>query len=70
MACYEFKGMKPVVHESAFIHPLAAVTGNVKIGKDVYVGPGAAIRGDWGKIIIEDGCNVQESCTIQLCKVA
>ncbi len=66
MACYEFKGIKPVVHESAFIHPLAAVTGNVIIGKDVYVGPGAAIRGDWGKIIIEDGCNIQESCTIHM----
>ena len=66
MSCYEFKGMKPVVHESAFIHPLAAVTGNVKIGKDVYVGPGAAIRGDWGKIIIEDGCNMQESCIIHM----
>ena len=66
MACYEFKGMKPIVHESAFIHPLAAVTGNVIIGKDVYVGPGAAIRGDWGKIIIEDGCNVQENCIIHM----
>ncbi len=63
---YEFKGFKPVVHESAFIHPLAAVTGNVIIGKDVYIGPGAAIRGDWGAIIIEDGCNVQESCTIHM----
>jgi phenylacetic acid degradation protein len=66
MACYEFNGAKPVVHESAFIHPLAAVTGNVIVGKDVYVGPGAAVRGDWGKIIIEDGCNVQESCTIHM----
>jgi carbonic anhydrase/acetyltransferase-like protein (isoleucine patch superfamily) len=66
MACYEFKGIKPVVHESSFIHPLAAVTGNVIIGKNVYVGPGAAIRGDWGKIIIEDGCNVQENCTIHM----
>ena len=66
MACYEFKGIKPVVHESSFIHPLAAVTGNVIIGKDVYVGPGAAIRGDWGKIIIEDGCNVQENCIIHM----
>ena len=66
MACYEFKGMIPVVHESASIHPLAAVTGNVIIGKDVYVGPGAAIRADWGKIIIEDGCNVQESCIIHM----
>ena len=66
MACYEFKGIKPVVHEASFIHPLAAVTGNVIIGKDVYVGPGAAIRGDWGKIIIEDGCNVQENCIIHM----
>lgn len=63
---YEFKGFVPVVHESAFVHPQAAVTGNVIIGKDVYIGPGAAIRGDWGGIIIEDGCNVQENCTIHM----
>jgi phenylacetic acid degradation protein len=63
---YEFKGYKPVIHESAFIHPQATVTGNVIIGKNVYVGPGAAIRGDWGQIIIEDGCNVQENCTIHM----
>jgi phenylacetic acid degradation protein len=63
---YSFKGFIPVVHPSAFVHPLAAVTGNVIIGKDVYVGPGAAIRGDWGGIIIEDGCNVQENCTIHM----
>jgi carbonic anhydrase/acetyltransferase-like protein (isoleucine patch superfamily) len=66
MACYEFNNLKPVVHESSFIHPLAAVTGNVIIGKEVYIGPGAAIRGDWGKIIIEDGCNVQENCTVHM----
>ena len=63
---YEFKGFKPVVHESAFVHPQAVVTGNVIIGKDVYIGPCAAIRGDWGGIIIEDGCNVQENCTIHM----
>jgi phenylacetic acid degradation protein len=63
---YEFNGYKPVVHESSFVHPLAAVTGNVIIGRDVYIGPGAAIRGDWGKIVIEDGCNVQENCTIHM----
>jgi UDP-3-O-[3-hydroxymyristoyl] glucosamine N-acyltransferase len=45
---YSFKGFIPVVHPSSFIHPQAAVTGNVIIGKNVYVGPGAAIRGDWG----------------------
>lgn len=63
---YEFNGYRPVVHESSFVHPQACVTGNVIIGRDVYVGPGAAIRGDWGKIIIEDGCNVQENCTIHM----
>ncbi len=66
MACYEFKGIKPVIHASSFIHPLAAVTGNVVIGKNVYIGPGAAIRGDFGKIIIENGCNVQENCIIHM----
>jgi len=63
---YEFKGFIPVVHESAFIHPQASVIGNVTIGKDVYIGPGAAIRGDWGEIIIKDGSNVQENCTIHM----
>jgi phenylacetic acid degradation protein len=63
---YSFKDSIPVIDESSFIHPLAAVTGNVIIGKNCYIGPGAAIRGDWGKIIIEDGCNVQENCTIHL----
>lgn len=63
---YQFKNYIPVVHETSFIHPLAAVTGNVIIGKHVYVAPGAAIRGDWGQIIIEDGCNIQENCTIHM----
>jgi len=63
---YEFNGIKPVVHESSFVHSQAAVTGNVVIGKDVYIGPGCALRGDWGKIIIEDGCNVQENCTVHM----
>lgn len=63
---YEFKGYRPVVHESAFVHPQAVVTGNVVIGREVYIGPGAAVRGDWGKIVIKDGCNVQENCTIHM----
>ena len=61
---YQFGGFIPVIHESAFVHPQAAVTGNVIIGRDVYIGPGAALRGDWGGIEIADGCNVQENCTI------
>lgn len=63
---YEFEGFIPVVHPSSFVHPQATVTGNVIIGQNVYIGPGAAIRGDWGQIIISDGCNVQENCTIHM----
>lgn len=63
---YSFKGHTPVVHESSFVHPLAAVTGNVIIGKNCYIGPGAAIRGDWGQIILEDGVNIQENCTVHM----
>ena len=63
---FEFDGHRPVIHESSFVHPNATVTGNVVIGRDVYVGPGAAIRGDWGAVVIEDGCNVQEGCVIHM----
>lgn len=66
MSVYSFNGFIPVVKESSFIHPKASVTGNVIIGENVYIGPGAAIRGDWGQIIIKDGCNVQENCTIHM----
>jgi phenylacetic acid degradation protein len=63
---FEFEGIRPVIHESSFIHPNAVVTGRVVIGRDVYIGPGAALRGDWGEIEIHDGCNVQENCTIHM----
>lgn len=66
MAIYSFNGFIPVVKESSFVHPQASVIGNVIIGENVYVGPSAVIRGDWGQIIIEDGCNVQENCTIHM----
>lgn len=63
---YEYNGIKPVVHPTAWVHPQAAVTGDVIIGAFCYIGPGAALRGDWGSIVIEDGCNVQENCTIHM----
>ncbi len=63
---YSFNEFIPVAHASSFIHPLASVTGNVIIGKNCYIGPGAALRGDWGQILLEDGCNVQENCTIHM----
>ena len=63
---YSFNQFIPVVDPSSFVHPQASVTGNVIIGKNVYIGPGAALRGDWGGIVNEDGCNVQENCTIHM----
>ena len=63
---YEFNGYKPVIDPSSFVHKEATIIGNVIIGKDVYVGPGASIRGDWGQITIEDGCNVQDNCIIHI----
>lgn len=66
MAIYEYNNIKPVIDESSFVHPLASVIGNVIIGKNVFVGSGASIRGDFGGVVIKDGCNVQENCQIHM----
>jgi len=63
---YEFNGYKPVIHPSTYVHKEATIIGNVIIAKNVYIGPGASLRGDWGKITIEDGCNIQDNCTIHI----
>lgn len=63
---FSFEGFVPVVDPSSYVHPTATVIGNVIIGKDVFVGAGAVIRGDWGGIEIEDGCNIQETCVIHM----
>lgn len=55
-----------MVAATAFVHPQATVIGNVIIGADCYIGPGAVLRGDWGAIVLEDGCNVQENCTVHM----
>ena len=66
MAIYQFLNFIPVVHETAFVHPQANVTGDVVIGPKCYVGPGAVLRGDWGRIVLEEGVNVQENCTVHM----
>ena len=63
---YEFNKYKPVIHPTSFVHKEATIIGNVIIGKDVYIGPGACLRGDWGQITIKDGCNVQDNCIIHI----
>ena len=66
MPVYSFKEFIPVVDPSSFIHSSAVIIGNVIIGKNVYIGPNAVLRGDWGLIQIDDGCNVQENCVIHM----
>lgn len=66
MAIYRFLDFVPVVDETAFVHPQANVTGDVIIGPHCYIGPGAVLRGDWGRIVLEEGVNVQENCVVHM----
>ena len=62
--CYEFKGFIPIVPEDTFVHPQAVLIGNVILGHGCYIGPGASLRGDFGRIVIGDGANVQDNCIV------
>ena len=62
MPFYEFEGLVPVVHPTAYVHPTAVLIGDVIIGAGVYVGPCASLRGDYGRLIINEGSNVQDGC--------
>lgn len=64
MPCYAIEGVIPVVHPSAYIHPSAVLIGDVVVGPDCYVGPCACLRGDFGRIVLERGANVQDTCVI------
>jgi phenylacetic acid degradation protein len=61
---YEIDGVTPVVHPSAYVHPSAVLIGDVIIGPRCYVGPLASLRGDFGRLIMEEGANVQDSCVM------
>lgn len=64
MPCYEIDGLKPVVHPSAYVHPDAVLIGDVIIGARCYVAPLASLRGDFGRIVLEEGANVQDTCVM------
>jgi phenylacetic acid degradation protein len=64
MACYEIEGLRPVVDPTAYVHPSAVLVGDVIIGPRCYVGPLASLRGDFGRIILEEGSNVQDTCVM------
>ena len=62
MSYYAFEGLIPVVHPEAYVHPSAVLIGDVIVGAGVYVGPHASLRGDYGRLILEAGSNLQDGC--------
>jgi carbonic anhydrase/acetyltransferase-like protein (isoleucine patch superfamily) len=66
LGIYEFEGNIPTIGEGSFIHPEATIIGNVTLGEGCYVGAGARIRGDWGRIVIGRESNIQENCVIHV----
>jgi phenylacetic acid degradation protein len=61
---YAIDGITPVVHPSAFVHPSAVLIGDVIVGARAYVGPCACLRGDFGRIVVEEGANIQDTCML------
>jgi len=61
---YSIDGLVPVVHPSAFVHESAVLVGDVIVGARAYIGPCACLRGDFGRIVVEEGANVQDTCVL------
>ena len=61
---YEINGVTPVVHPSAYVHPSAVLIGDVIVGPRCYVGPLASMRGDFGRLVLEEGANLQDCCVM------
>lgn len=64
MPIYQIDGLVPVVHPSAYVHPTAILIGDVIIGPDCYVGPAASLRGDFGRLVLQQGANMQDTCVM------
>jgi phenylacetic acid degradation protein len=64
MPVYSLEGVIPVVDPTSFVHPEAVLIGDVVIGPRCYVGPGASMRGDMGRIVMGAGSNVQDNCVL------
>lgn len=64
MKVYEINGVCPVVHPSAYVHPSAVLIGDVIVGPRCYIGPLASLRGDFGRLVLEEGANLQDTCVM------
>src|SRR5438132_14403476 len=61
---YSIDGVTPVIYPTAFVHPSAVLIGDVIVGPRCYIGPGASMRGDFGRLILEEGANLQDTCVM------
>ena len=66
MPCYAYQGIVPVVHPTSYVHPLASLIGDVIVGPGCFVAPGASLRGDFGRIVVEGDSSIQDSVTIHV----
>ena len=66
MPCYAYQGIRPVVDRSSFVHPLASLIGDVIVGPGCFIAPGASLRGDFGRIVVEGDSSIQDSATIHV----
>jgi len=66
VSSYKIEGVIPVVHPSAFVHETASLIGDVHIGAGCYIGPFASLRGDFGRIVVGEGSNIQDSCVLHV----
>ncbi|MDM0114086.1 phenylacetic acid degradation protein PaaY [Variovorax sp. J22R133] len=64
MPCYSIEGVVPVIDPTAYVHPTAVLIGDVIVGPGCYVGPCASLRGDFGRIVLKEGANVQDTCVV------
>lgn len=64
MPCYEIDGLRPVVDATAFVHPSAVLIGDVIVGAGCYIGPVCSLRGDFGRLVLEAGSNIQDTCVM------
>ena len=64
MPCYAYQGITPVVDPSSYVHPLASLIGDVIVGPGCFIAPGASLRGDFGRIVVEGDSSIQDSVTV------
>ena len=64
MPCYSIEGVVPVIDPTAYVHPTAVLIGDVIVGPDCYVGPNACLRGDFGRVVLKAGANLQDTCVM------